>query len=162
MEQKNLDKIYRPCYTQPESHYHVSQAKSRQVYVVDDDYDERYFISRQLRQSETVKSIFTFDGAETLFQYFDETGFYQKPRQDIQNSVILLDIHMPAINGLEILDYMRSHPKTSELDIVLLTSDESHQNIYEAYKLEATAYLQKPLCLNSFDQLMLGQNGWKS
>ena len=118
--------------------------KQKTIYIVDDDLDDRFFCEMHLRQSQGVKKVISFSDAVSLFEYFESIGMYFQDEVDKEEHLVLLDLHMPAINGIEVLDYIRSHPVTADMPVMLLTSDVSPDKIYDAYKLEASGYLQKP------------------
>jgi len=131
------------------------KTSSRTVYLVDDDRDDRLFGFNQLRKSDRIRDIKTLDCADALFEKLDNTGFYKCMSYAEENKpVILLDIHMPNVNGIELLEKIRSHPITSNFTVILLTSDLSCENIYDAYRLDANGYLEKPFCVNEFHKIL--------
>jgi two-component system response regulator len=84
------------------------------------------------------------DGEEALNYLFSE-GRSSYPR------LILLDLHMPKVNGLEVLKKLKSDPSRKFIPVVILTSSKDDRNIIEAYKLGVNAYIVKPV---EFDKLV--------
>jgi two-component system response regulator len=89
------------------------------------------------------------DGAEAL-DFIFATGGYSA--RDIANSpkVILLDIKLPKIDGLEVLRRIREHPQTSGQPVVLLTSSAERRDISTAYRHHANSYVVKPVDFAQF------------
>jgi CheY-like chemotaxis protein len=98
--------------------------------------------------SDRIKAI--HDGAEAL-DYILCRGTYalRDPRQ--QPKLILLDLHLPKVGGLEILRRIRANPNTAEIPVVILTHSKEDSNIVEGYKLGANSFLVKR---HDFDEFM--------
>lgn len=65
-------------------------------------------------------------------------------------SVVLMDINMPGMGGLEALKHIRNHPRTRSLPVVILTSSKEDQDILESYHCGANSYIRKPVNFNEF------------
>jgi two-component system, response regulator len=65
-------------------------------------------------------------------------------------SVVLMDINMPGMSGLEALKHIRSHPRTRALPVVILTSSKEEQDIIDGYGSGANSYIRKPVNFNEF------------
>jgi len=133
----------------------VENIKKSVVYILDDDQDDRLFGYSVLRKSDHVTDVRPVNSADTLFQCFDDTGLYQSITfAEYHTPVILLDVHMPKVNGIEALEKIRNHPITSDFPVILLTTDHSCEKVYDAYRLQANGYLQKPFDLSQFHDVM--------
>jgi two-component system response regulator len=98
--------------------------------------------------SERIKAI--HDGAEALDFIFCRGDYANRdPRQ--QPKLILLDLHLPRVGGLEILRQIRADPKTEDIPVVILTQSKEDSNIIEGYKLGANSFLVKR---HDFDEFM--------
>jgi len=125
------------------------------VYVVDDDQDDRLLSYCSLKQSERVQEVRPVKCADALFQCFENSGLYQSLSfAEYHVPVILLDLHMPKTDGLEVLAKIRHHPITSEFPVILLTGDNSGEKVYDAYQLHANGYLQKPFEIQQFHNVL--------
>ncbi len=91
------------------------------------------------------------DGAEALDFVF-ATGKYEGRDLRIQPAVILLDLHLPKIDGLEVLRRIRSNEQTKRLPVVVLTSSKEQEDIVSSYSLGANAYVRKPVAFAEFTE----------
>lgn len=89
------------------------------------------------------------DGEEALHFLYGADGM--QPR-DLLPKVVLLDIKLPKIDGLEVLERIRSHNATRELPVVLLTSSAEEADVHRGYLLHANSYIVKPVQFEDFVQ----------
>ncbi|MGQ9559938.1 MAG: response regulator [Candidatus Oleimicrobiaceae bacterium] len=82
------------------------------------------------------------DGAEAL-DYLFATGEYADRLPGAMPDVVLLDLRLPKVDGLEVLERIRNDERTKNLKVVVLTSSEAEQDLVQAYGLGATTYLRK-------------------
>jgi two-component system, response regulator len=88
------------------------------------------------------------DGQEALDYFFLDGG--QEATRKGMPKLILLDIKMPKVDGLEVLRELRGNPQTSNLPIVLLTSSAEERDLHQAYELHANSYIVKPVNFEKF------------
>jgi two-component system response regulator len=112
--------------------------------LVEDNADDEQLTLRAMRQSEIPNIIrVARDGAEALDKLFgSEAG--RLP------DLVLLDLKLPKINGLEVLERIRSEEKTKTLPVVILTSSDEERDIVESYNLGANSYIRKPVDFDQF------------
>jgi len=89
------------------------------------------------------------DGAEAL-DYLFTTGAYADRDRSIMPAVILLDLKLPKIDGLEVLRRLRADERTKLLPVVILTSSKEEQDMLNGYKLGANSYVRKPVDFDQF------------
>jgi two-component system response regulator len=91
------------------------------------------------------------DGAEAL-EYVFCTGAYAE--RGMENpKVILLDLKLPLVDGLEVLRQIRSNPQTRLIPVIMLTSSSEERDIVEAYRLGANSYIVKPVDFDQFNEV---------
>lgn len=88
------------------------------------------------------------DGAEAL-DYLYHRGLY-KLRADNNPAVVLLDLKMPKVDGLQVLEQMRGDPKLRMIPVVMLTSSREEQDLVKSYSLGVNAYVVKPVDFHEF------------
>ena len=88
------------------------------------------------------------DGQEALDYLFLKASF--SGRQNGMPKLVLLDIKMPRVDGLEVLRQLRADPSTASLPVVLLTSSAEERDLHRAYQLHANSYIVKPVNFEQF------------
>jgi len=119
--------------------------EDRMILLVEDNPDDEALTLRALKKNNIGNKVFVVrDGAEALDFLFC-TGAYadRDPREMPQ--MILLDLQLPKIDGLEVLRRLRADERTRQLPIVILTSSNEEQDLIEGYKNGANSYVRKPV-----------------
>jgi two-component system, response regulator len=89
------------------------------------------------------------DGEEAL-EYLFGTGRYSGHHEDQLPAVVLLDIRLPIIDGLEVLRAVRENPQTRRLPVVTLTSSKEEQDLARGHDLGVNSYIRKPIDFDQF------------
>jgi two-component system, response regulator len=120
------------------------------ILLVEDNPDDELLTRRTLKKSNVCNEVVVArDGAEAL-DYLFATGAYEGRSSVAVPQVILLDLDLPKVDGLEVLRRIRSDERTRRLPIIILTSSEDQQDLVEGYGLGANGYIRKPLDLAQF------------
>jgi CheY-like chemotaxis protein len=120
------------------------------ILLVEDNPDDVVLTERALKKSHILnKLVVTKDGAEAL-DYLFCTGAYSGRDLNIMPEVILLDLKLPKIDGLEVLKRIRSDRRTKILPVVILTSSKEENDLIAGYTLGANSYIRKPVNFNQF------------
>ncbi len=98
------------------------------------------------------------DGAEALEYLFAE-GIYARRPPDVQPRVVLLDLKLPKVSGLEVLERIKQDERTRRTPVVVLTSSNETPDIEAAYHLGANSYIVKPVDFDKFTEAMASV-GW--
>lgn len=91
------------------------------------------------------------DGAEAL-DYLFCTGPYSNRRLEDIPKVVLLDLKLPKVDGLEVLQRIKSDPRTRTIPVVVLTSSREERDIVESYRLGVNSYIVKPVNFEQFTE----------
>lgn len=120
------------------------------ILLVEDNPDDAELTVRALRKHKLVNElIVAHDGADAL-DYLFATGKWVGRDTASQPQVILLDLNLPRIDGLEVLKRIRGDERTRLLPVVILTSSREEQDLVRGYSLGANSYVQKPVDFNKF------------
>ena len=120
------------------------------ILLVEDNPDDVDLTLRALKQNNILnKVVVARDGAEAL-EYLMGAGTYAGRDVKDMPVVILLDLKLPKIDGLEVLKRIRSNQNTKLLPVVILTSSNEERDIVNGYKLGANSYIRKPVNFNQF------------
>jgi two-component system, response regulator len=124
--------------------------KAKKILLVDDSPDDQELIRMAIEDEHVANEIVVLsDGAQAL-DYLFGTGAYAG--RDVSDTplVVLLDIKMPKVNGLEVLQQLRADPRTSLIPVVILTSSNEEQDIITSYKNRVNSYVRKPVDFEQF------------
>lgn len=123
-----------------------------EILFVEDSMDDVMLTLRALKKSGLTNKIHhVIDGAEALdFLYCK--GLYALRNIKEHPKLIMLDLKMPKINGMEVLEKIKSHPEMKSIPVVILTSSEEDPDIQKCYALGANSYIVKPVASDTFFQ----------
>ncbi|MBX3685196.1 MAG: response regulator [Rhodocyclaceae bacterium] len=122
----------------------------RPILLVEDNPDDEALTLRAFSKNKITNPVVVArDGVEAL-DYLFCTGPYSNRDPSSMPAVILLDLKLPRIDGLEVLRRIRASDKTALLPVVVLTTSKEHQDISEAYRLGANSYIRKPVDFERF------------
>jgi len=117
----------------------------RIVLLVEDNPDDEALTLRALKKNNILNEVVVArDGAEALDYLLGTNGNSGRINLD-QLAVVLLDLKLPKVNGLEVLRRVRADPRTKLLPIVVLTSSKEEKDLVSAYDSGANSYVQKPV-----------------
>jgi CheY-like chemotaxis protein len=126
--------------------------KDRVILLVEDNSDDAELTLRALKKNNILNDVVVArDGVEALDFLFG-TGSYAARADKTQPIVVLLDLKLPKVDGLQVLRRLRSDPKTRLLPVVVLTSSKEERDITDAYSLGANSYIRKPVDFAEFSE----------
>jgi two-component system, response regulator len=121
-----------------------------EILLVEDNPDDVELTLRAFRKSNVANEVIVVrDGVEAL-DYLFTTGQYAGRDSNALPQVVLLDLQLPRVGGLEVLQRVRSHPKTKLLPVVILTSSTEERDLVSGYSLGANSYVRKPVDFEQF------------
>jgi len=120
-----------------------------EILLVEDSDADAELILRALRKGGVVNKVMRLrDGVEALEFVFREGAFEQ--RGGGQPRLVLLDLKMPRLGGIDVLSRLKADPRTRMIPVVVLTSSAEEQDVAESYRLGVNSYLVKPVDFSSF------------
>jgi two-component system response regulator len=120
------------------------------ILLVEDNPNDEALTLRALKKNDVRNEIVVVrDGVEALDWLFG-LGSHADRDASVLPQVVLLDLKLPKLSGLEVLRAMRAHPRTKRLPVVLLTSSKEDQDVFAAYDLGANSYVRKPVAFADF------------
>jgi two-component system response regulator len=118
----------------------------RVILLVEDNQDDEELTLRAFQKAKIFNPVIVaHDGVEALDHLLGRNG-----KQRVTPQVILLDLNLPKVNGLEVLQQVRANELTKLLPIVILTSSVEEQDIIRSYDLGANSYIRKPVDFTQF------------
>ena len=122
----------------------------RAILLVEDNPDDEALTLRAFKKHNiTNEVVVAHDGAEAL-EYLFGTGRYAGRDLEVMPQLILLDLKLPKVDGLEVLRQLRADDRTRLLPVVVLTSSTEERDLVESYRLGANSYVRKPVDFTQF------------
>ena len=122
------------------------------ILLVEDNADDEALTLRALKKQKIdTKVVVVRDGAEAI-EYLSGKGRYAGRDVTILPHVVLLDLMLPKVNGLEVLKRIRAQENTRILPVVVLTTSREDRDIIESYQLGANSYVRKPVDFVEFSE----------
>ena len=121
-----------------------------EILLVEDTRSDAEMTIRAIRKSNITNNIIHLkDGAEAI-DFLYGKGAYEGRDTNQKPKVILLDLKMPKMNGIEVLVQIRSHELTKKIPVVVLTSSNENPDIEKCYELGVNSYVVKPIVIEEF------------
>ena len=124
------------------------------VMLVEDNPDHAELVMRTLEDHRIPNQIHHFADGQTALDYLFRRGEFSDPVASPRPQVILLDLRLPRIDGLQVLEMIKQNGDLKTIPVVILTTSEAEQDVNSAYTHFANSYLVKPLGYEEFKQLM--------
>ncbi|MBL7872134.1 MAG: response regulator [Cyclobacteriaceae bacterium] len=127
-----------------------------EILIVEDNLADAELTIRTLKKQKLANNLIHLeDGAKALDFIFGRGEFSGRNINQIPK-VILLDLKMPKVNGLEVLEKLKLDPQMKSIPVVILTSSAEHPDVQKAYDLGANSYIVKPVNFNDFSKTING------
>jgi CheY-like chemotaxis protein len=128
----------------------IAAPDEAEILLVEDNPNDVELTLRALRKQNIADRVFVVkDGAEAL-DFLFAGGSYQNRRVENRPKVVLLDLKLPKVDGLEVLRRIKGDSRTRSIPVVMLTSSQEERDVVESYQQGANSYIVKPVDFNSF------------
>ncbi|MHB1238236.1 MAG: response regulator [Gallionella sp.] len=118
------------------------------ILLVEDNADDEELTMRAFRKNNIRNEVRVARDGQEAIDYFFAEGALANPVP----AMVLLDLKLPKVDGLEVLRRIRSDQRTCTLPIVILTSSREEQDVVSGYRLGANSYIRKPVDFNNFSE----------
>ena len=122
---------------------------NKMILVVEDNPDDEALTLRAVRKHMSHGIVVARDGAEALDFLFG-TGRHAGRDVTVSPLLVLLDLKLPKVNGLEVLRRLREDARTRSIPVIVFTSSTEEQDILDSYRLGANSYVRKPVDYGQF------------
>jgi len=121
------------------------------ILLVEDNLDDAELTIRELRKNNMANNLFHVEDGEQAIDFIFAKGKFKGVREvSYPPKMVLLDIQMPKVNGIEVLKMMKSDEATKSIPVIILTSSKEHPDIQKCYALGANSYIVKPVNFDAF------------
>jgi CheY-like chemotaxis protein len=131
-----------------------------EILLVEDNPEDIELTLRALKKSKLANTIVVAEDGEEALDFIFARGKYSDRSTICSPKVILLDLKLPKISGIEVLKEIKKDPRTSIIPVVILTSSTQEVDIEESYKLGANSYIVKPVNFENFIQSLRQMNDY--
>ncbi|KST69279.1 response regulator [Mastigocoleus testarum] len=122
------------------------------ILLVEDNPDDEALAIRALKRNHIINEVVVaHDGVEAL-DYLFGTGIYSQRNTSLQPAVILLDLKLPRVDGIEVLRRLREDERTKLLPVVILTTSNEERDMLNSYSLGCNSYVRKPVDFLQFSE----------
>ncbi len=126
--------------------------RDKTILLVEDNPDDELLTLRALKKNSVFnKVVVARDGAEALDYLFGEGAYAGRDTSDVPQ-LVLLDLKLPKVDGLEVLKRLRADERTRLLPVVILTSSREQQDLLDGYSHGANSYVRKPVDFAQFSR----------
>ncbi len=121
-----------------------------EILLIEDNPNDAELTIRALKKNNIANNILVIDDGEKALEYIFAEGEYSQRNINKSPNVILLDLKLPKVSGLEILKKIKSDERTKIIPVVVLTSSREESDLIASYKLGVNSFIVKPVDFNSF------------
>jgi CheY-like chemotaxis protein len=121
-----------------------------EIVLIEDNHFEAELAIKALERNNLANKVLHIDDGEEAMEFIFSDGKYKDRKSMPPPKLILLDLKLPKVDGLQILKAIKANPETKPIPVVILTSSQEEKDIVESYQLGANSYLVKPVNFESF------------
>ncbi len=126
--------------------------KPKIILLVEDNPSDVGLTQRALAKNRIANKLVVAEDGQEALDYLFATGTHTARDVSDIPALVLLDLKLPGVDGLEVLRQMRADPRTSRLPVVILTTSKEEQDVAQSYDLGANSYIRKPVDFTQFAQ----------
>lgn len=124
------------------------------ILLVEDNPDHAELAMRNLDDGKLANKIFHVEDGEAALDFLNHRGIYADPLEYPRPHLILLDLRLPKVDGIEVLKAVKSSEALKAIPVVILTTSAAERDLAQAYQNYANSYLTKPVDFDSFSELL--------
>jgi CheY-like chemotaxis protein len=128
--------------------------KEVEILLVEDNAADAELALHALRKEKLANSIELVRDGEEALDFLFCRGAFKDRSPNHQPRLILLDLKLPKVDGLEVLRQLKNDPRLKSIPIVILTSSREERDLVESYKLGVNSYIQKPVDFDQFREMI--------
>jgi two-component system response regulator len=128
---------------------------SKLILLIEDNEDDQRLTLRALRRNNIMNEVVVACDGQEAVDYLFGTGSFSGRDLTVMPAVVVLDLNLPGLSGLEVLNRIRQTAETKRIPVVVLTSSEDENQIEQAYSQGANSYVQKPNDPSEFSEMVL-------
>lgn len=124
------------------------------ILMADDDEDDRLLARDAMKEAHVLNNFICVDDGVELLDYLRREGKYTDAARFPMPSLILLDLNMPRMDGIEALTVIKNTPELRTIPVIILTTSRAEEDMLRVYNLGAASYISKPVTFEKLVELM--------
>jgi len=132
----------------------VQNGQPLKILLVEDNDAHAEMVMRSFEDNRIANEITHVDDGEKALSYLHRRGEYENESNNSLPDLILLDLRLPKVDGLQVLKEVKSAEKLKSIPVVILTTSNADMDVAKAYKFHANSYLVKPIDFDDFTKMM--------
>jgi two-component system response regulator len=120
------------------------------ILLVEDSQDDADLAIHALRRENLANNIFIVRDGEEALDFLFCRGAFAERSFDVPPKLVLLDLKLPKVDGIEVLRQVKGDPRTCTIPVVILTSSKEDRDLIRGYELGVNSYIQKPVDFDKF------------
>ncbi len=137
------------------ANYTTPGSESKLILLIEDNIDDERLTLRALRKNNIINEVVVACDGQEAIDYLFGSGTYSGRDMSVMPAVIILDLKLPKLSGLEVLKRIRTDDTTKNLPVVVMTASDEQGQVEESYKLGANSYIHKPTDPAEFSEMVL-------
>ena len=130
------------------------------ILLVEDNEGDILLTTEALNDARVANNVFVVKDGWSAIQFLEKKGEFSNEKTP---DLVLLDINLPKMNGHEVLEEIKSNPRTKHIPVIILTTSSSESDILKSYQKYASCYITKPVNVNDFLRVVTSiENFWVS
>jgi two-component system response regulator len=125
-----------------------------EILLVEDNANDAKLTLHALREEHLGNSIHVARDGEEALDFLFRRGEFANRSRERQPRLVLLDLKLPKVDGLEVLRLLKNEPRTQSIPIVVMTASREERDLVESYRLGVNAYIQKPVEFDAFRRVI--------
>lgn len=121
-----------------------------EILIVEDNPNDAEMAMRALKRNNLTNKVFIVNDGEEALDFILSRGKYSIRKKCVRPRMVLLDLKLPKIDGLEVLKEIKGNPETRIIPVIVLTSSKEEKDLIESYKLGVNSYIVKPVEFEKF------------
>jgi DNA-binding response OmpR family regulator len=124
--------------------------REKKILIAEDDPDHAELIIDELYTGDIKKEIILMKNGQEVIDYFQEADIDSSVRVELEIDLIILDLNLPKVHGMDVLKFLKNHPTYSSIPIIIFSTSPDSKTISEVYKNGANSFITKPTSFNEF------------
>ena len=129
-------------------------ARIAKILLVEDNPDDIAICQRALKEAKIINKLWIVRDGQEAIDFVTHQGQYKDPSTSPRPGLVLLDINLPKVNGLDVLKTIKEDPKLKKIPVVMLTVSKRDEDIIKGYNRGCNSFIQKPVDFDKFVQIV--------